>query len=186
MALSTGRLTPQRGGAPFPSSIPLGVKASATLYIGGIVCTDATGYAVPGSATTGLTCWGIFREQPGAVPSDRVAGGSTSGSQVINVARGEFKLDNSSGDPLAITDLGAAVYIEDDQTVCKTGTGKSLAGTMTGLDASTDPQSGAGVWVMLGVPPQSLTGSAGPTGSTGPTGAKGSTGSTGPTGPAGA
>lgn len=187
MALTSGRKTPQRMGAPYPSKQPLGVSASTTLFIGSGVCTDSSGYAVPASATTGLVTWGVLVGNGGiGVPSDRVVGGAADGDVQCEVLRGEFNFLNSVGDPLTIADLGSPVYWEDDQTLCKTGTGKSLAGYMTGITTSDDPQFGAGVWAMLGVAPTNLVGSAGPTGVTGPTGAKGSTGSTGPTGPTGA
>jgi hypothetical protein len=182
-ALSTPRLTPQRADGNY-GEVQLGVKASTTLYYGGLTCVDATGYAVPGATSATLKAVGMLGNTPGLLPGPSVSGGSVSGSVTVNVMLGVFKYDNDPLDPVTIADMMNGVYITDDATVCRTSATntKSLAGIMVGLDDSTS-NTGAGVWVYVGKTPISAVGSAGPTGSTGPTGPTGpATGATGPTG----
>jgi hypothetical protein len=54
-----------------------------------------------------------------------------------------FYWANSGTDAVVQADLGRTCYIEDDQTVCHTSTGKSSIGTVKALDAN-------GVWVFAG------------------------------------
>lgn len=145
MALSQGRYTPQRLDGDFNNLVNVGIKTATTLYKGGIVCVDATGYAVPGATATGLKIIGILGEQPNLLFSDRYTNSGASGAIKVDVRQGTFKLKNSGSDALTIADNGATIYIEDDETVCKTASGKSIAGRMIGLDDATSP-TGPGVW----------------------------------------
>jgi hypothetical protein len=182
--LTTGRKTPKRGGSKFIDRIAVPMNGSgAKIFLGSGVIANASGYADAPTAATGLTALGVLEEVVPGVPTDSVTNAGSAGDVVLQVSQGEFKFDNSVGDPVVQADFGKVCYWTDDHTVCHTGSGKSIAGTVTGLDASTDVQSGAGVWVNVGVTPIGLTGSVGATGPTGPTG---NTGNTGPTGAAGA
>ncbi len=179
--LTTARKTPKRGGSKVIDRLAVPMNgSSAKIFVGSGVIATSSGYGDAPTATTGLTALGVLEAVPG-VPSDSITNAGSSGDVILDVSQGEFKFDNSVGDAVVQADLGKVCYWEDDHTVCHTGSGKSIAGTVTGLDASTDVQSGAGVWVNVGVTPIGLTGS---TGATGPTGTTGATGPTGPTGPA--
>lgn len=198
--LTTGRKTPARNNAKALSSgMSVPIHSNTKIYIGAGVVANSAGYAVAASGATGLTTLGALMEPPpGFIPSNSADNSSTApsagatGAFNINVQQGVFKFDNLGSDPVVQADVGGPCYWDDDHTVRHTGTGKSLAGVVEGLDDTTAVD-GAGVWVNLGVPPLSLTGSAGATGPTGaagatgpsggPTGAAGATGPTGPTGP---
>ena len=148
MALSSARVTPQRLDGDFNNLVSVGVKTSTTLYKGGIVCTDATGYAVPGATATTLRIIGILGDQPNLVPAPSYTNSGASGSLKLTVRQGTFKLANSGTDAVVQADVGLKCYIEDDQTVSHTSTGKSIAGKVIGLDDSTSP-TGPGVWVTI-------------------------------------
>ncbi|BBF84890.1 phage protein [Aquitalea magnusonii] len=65
------------------------------------------------------------------------------GSVFIQVRRGKaFKWDNSPTDPVIATGLGRPCYVQDNQTVCRSGNGLSLAGTVIQIDPD-------GVWVLM-------------------------------------
>lgn len=148
MALSTARLTPQRLDGSFNNLVTLGVKTATTLYVGGIVCTDATGFAVPGATATTLRVMGILDNQPLLSPANSYTNSGANGSLRVQVRQGTFKLANSGTDAVVQADVGLNCYIEDDQTVSHTSTGKSIAGKVIAIDDATSP-TGAGVWVSI-------------------------------------
>ncbi len=132
MPLIADRNTPQRDAELVP--VPMG--AGKVIYAGSIVAANATGYAVPGAASTTLTYLGRAEEQV-----DNSGGGD--GAQGILVHRLlAFKFANSGTDPVTQASLGKPCYIEDDQTVAATdGTSTlSAAGIVIGIDSD-------GVWV---------------------------------------
>jgi hypothetical protein len=146
MALTKPRLTPKRADGTYRID-QLGLKTSTTVFVGGLICVDSTGYAVPGATATGLHAIGILtNDQPDFLPGPSFTNSGASGSKTINVERGVFKLDNSGTDPVSVANNGAEISIEDDHTVCATATGKSIAGTQVGMDAD------GGVWVAIGSP----------------------------------
>ncbi len=148
-ALTTGRITPQKMGTPFPRRVVAGVKASTTIQLGSIVCVDASNRAVPASATTGLKAIGVLCEQPGGFPGQPVVGNSVDQGVQIQVTPGVFAFDQD-GTVLATTPFGTALYAVDDHTVTITATGASQIGTLEQVTTSTDPQIGAQVWVNIG------------------------------------
>jgi hypothetical protein len=187
-ALTTARRTAQRMGL-YLVQIPGLVKANATLFFGGLVCVDATGYMVPGSTSATLNAVGVLASTGGfGIPGPSITG-AADGSTVVTVNQGTFFFANDPGDPISIADMMNACYITDDQTVCRTSAGstKSVAGQIVGVD-TVGQQNGPGVWVAVGQVPANLVGAVGPTGAvgatgaTGPTGPRGATGATGPTG----
>src|SRR5574343_407533 len=143
-ALSAARDTLRMGNQPIPYQLNAKIKANAVGYKGGIVVIDSTGYAKAGLTATGLVVIGVAED-------DFDATGLASGALEINVRQGVFKFANSSGDPLAIGDVGGLCYVENDQTISKTSGGatQSVAGTFVALDDD------GGVWVWLGLAPQS-------------------------------
>ena len=145
MGLSKPRLTLKRADGTYRID-QLGLKTSTTVYIGGLICVDSTGYAVPGATATGLHAIGILTsDQPDFLPGSTFVNSGASGTKTINVERGIFKLDNSGTDPVSVANNGTEIYIEDDHTVAATSTGKSIAGTQVWFDSD-------GVWVAVGSP----------------------------------
>lgn len=134
MALSSDRNTHKRAGDLFVYLLS-NVKA----FAGGIACVNSSGYAVPGSTTTGLKCVGRFNEQ---VDNS----GGSAGDKSIEIEAGIFRFDNSaSDDAITLADVGNVCYIVDDETVAKTsGTNtRSPAGIVEDVDSG-------GVWVRMG------------------------------------
>lgn len=84
------------------------VIASDIIYKGAICTFDATGYAEPGTDSTGLSFAGIAIEQ-----ADN-SSGSSGDIEVRCYTEGVFLLTHSGLDQ---TDLGNLVYVADDQTV---------------------------------------------------------------------
>lgn len=111
------------------------VKAATKVFLGSIAVADA-GFAAPGRTAAGLKALGRV-----AQTVDNTAGAA--GALSVEIERGVFLFENSATDPVAQADLFADCYIEDDQTVCKTASGKSRAGKLIALDVN-------GVWVEVG------------------------------------
>ncbi|MEI2742725.1 MAG: hypothetical protein V9G63_16300 [Candidatus Competibacter sp.] len=132
-ALTADRNTLYKDG----EELPFPVAANAVIYAGALVVANAAGYAAPGSAAAGLIALGRAEEYIGNNPG-------ADGAKVIRVRRKKaFLYANSVTDAVVQADTGKPCYIQDDQTVCHTATGKSVAGTVVGLEA-------AGVWVHIG------------------------------------
>lgn len=106
--------------------------AAVKIYQGSLVVIRA-GYARPGATATGDIAVGRATKTV-----DNSAGAA--GDLWIEVDSGIFKWANDTGDALAQADVGAEVYVTDDQTVSKTATGKSVAGKLYQVDSD-------GVWV---------------------------------------
>lgn len=157
-ALALGRKTDQMGSAVEPTEMTLGMAASTTIYIGSLVCRNAAGYAVPGSADATLSAVGCAVGPTAGLPGSSVVNSGAAGAKDINVRRGVFKFENSSaGDAITIAHIGKPCYVVDDQTVALTSSGgtRPFAGTVMGVDSSSNLQlapTGAGVFVMVGVP----------------------------------
>lgn len=105
------------------------VKASTEIFLGAMVCIDATGYAIPGSDTAGLEFVGVSQEN-----ADNSAGANGDISVQVR-ARGVHEFAASG---LAITDVGADMYISDDQTVAASTTNSILAGKLKVFDTATN------------------------------------------------
>lgn len=129
-ALTSDRNTKRRDGRQL--SLPM--AASTTIYGGSIVCVNASGYAVPGSTSTGLKAVGI------AQGSARNSGAA--GAERVSVEKTVACFANSSADAITRANLGADCYIVDDQTVAKTSGSdtRSVAGKVFDVDDD-------GVWV---------------------------------------
>lgn len=102
------------------------VKANTTIYQGGIVALDATGMAVPGSKSAGLTAAGRAEETVQNTGAD--------GDATIRVKRGVFVYDNSTANPVTAAHLMKDCYLEDDCTVCSSSDGSSVAGKVIRVD----------------------------------------------------
>jgi hypothetical protein len=110
------------------------MKANTTINMGGIVCADATGYAVPGADSSGLRFLGIAAK--GVVNS------GANGAVYIPIwTQGTFKL---TGSGLAITDQGAQVYAAGAATVAASSTNGIEVGTLSQYISATSG------WVTIG------------------------------------
>lgn len=130
--------TKVRPGARKPvSTIDLPVKASTKILGGTIVCTDASGWAVPATAATGLRPWG--KAQTTADNTD----GSNGAVKVNVVLPHEIWLDlwtNDTGTALVAGDRGKRCYLLDNQTLTGDPTGNSPGPYVYEVEA------GVGVW----------------------------------------
>lgn len=115
--------------------LPWLMKGATTVYQGSLVMLSG-GYAVPGATATGKVAAGRAKKT--------VINAGADGALPIEVEEGIFKWANDGGDPVVAADMGATVYITDDQTVSHTATGKSAAGKAIQLDSD-------GVWVKTSV-----------------------------------
>ncbi|MGC3991689.1 MAG: hypothetical protein QM796_18760 [Chthoniobacteraceae bacterium] len=114
------------------------VAASTIIYVGTLVALSG-GNAVPASDSAGLRVLGRCEGQS-EVYNDNLAGTDANnstgnaGDVKINVKRGAFAFNNSTADAVDTTCLGRIVYVEDDNTVNKTGgTNKVKAGLFLGF-----------------------------------------------------
>lgn len=182
--LSTARLTPLQLNPAFQNrnSEPMGT--GTTLYIGALVCLNATSFLVRGAISATLKAVGILAPQPSQVPSNSIANAGADGAKSAEIYYMPVaKLNNDAADPVVASDKEKACYITDDNTVSRTDAGgtKSPAGKVVQLDDATSP-TGAGVWVAIGQLPYAAQGSAGPQGATGTQGPQGAQGAQGATG----
>jgi hypothetical protein len=134
MALSSARGTLKRAHGPRSYLLAASVKA-----IQGGIAVLAGGYAKPAVTATGLTAVGMFVETV-----DNSSGAA--GAARATVEEGEFLFAISATDPVAQADVGAIVYLVDDETIAKTsGTNtRSIAGKLTAID-------GGQAWVKIGL-----------------------------------
>jgi hypothetical protein len=121
-ALTNVRDTSELGG----KYIALPVKGATTIYQGAIVAVDANGYAIPGKKAADLKAAGRAEET--------VENKGGDGDAVIRVSRGTFVFENSTSGKITAADVLSLCYMEDDQTVTKTGTGASVAGLVIRVD----------------------------------------------------
>ena len=129
MALTADRNTVHKFGELIEVPMATGKK----VYAGGIVAADANGYATPGATATTLTYLGRAEQTVNNT-------GGNGALTVIVRRKNIFKWKNSGTDAVVQADLGKSCYIEDDQTVSRTSTGKSIAGKVLGIDTD-------GVWI---------------------------------------
>ena len=121
-ALTNVRDTSELGG----KYIALPVKGATTIYQGAIVAVDANGYAIPGKKAADLKAAGRAEET--------VENKGGDGDAVIRDSRGPFVFENSTRGKYTAADVLGLCYMEDDQTVTKTGTGASVAGLVIRVD----------------------------------------------------
>lgn len=111
--------------------MPVPLVALALVLQGTFAVVNAAGYAVASKDVGGAdqSCVGVW---------DNSAENMGANGDVFACARRkqQFLVKNSTVDPVAQSDLGAVVYIEDNQTIAKTdGTGtRSVGGYFMGFD----------------------------------------------------
>ena len=129
MALTVDRNTPLKDGELVAVPMATGKK----VFAGSLVAIDANGYATPGASVATLTYFGRAEET--------VNNTGANGATTVQVRRKKaFQWKNSGTDAVVQADLGKTCYIEDDQTVCHTAAGKSIAGKVLGVGSD-------GIWV---------------------------------------
>ena len=110
------------------------LAANNAAFKGGAACLSlsggsAPGKVIPGATATTLLFIGTFAENKATSTSD----------QLVDVDLGEeieVRWYANGATSLAVTDVGGVCYLVDDQTVSKSGTGKSLAGRVWAVDAT--------------------------------------------------
>jgi len=127
--LTEGRLTPRRNG----DQVGHPVAAATKLYAGALLALNATGFAVTATAA-GNNVVGVNE-----CDADNTNGDD--GDVHASARRGVFAFNNSTTHAIARADIGAPAYVEDDNTVAKTGT--AIAGVIVDI-------TGEGVWVDVG------------------------------------
>lgn len=128
-ALTQDRNTKYRDGIDF--EFP--VAANQIIFAGSMVGINAAGYAVKMSAITTLRSVGVAQAKVDNT-------GGASGDKNVRVRRGTFLFAN--GESIALTDVGATAYANDDQTLFKTSTGRSVTGIIRNVTSE-------GVWVEI-------------------------------------
>lgn len=133
MALTADRKTPMRDG----EIIELSVAGSTTIYAGGMVAKNSSGYAVPAADAANLVVMGRAEEYVDN------SNGSNGDATVLVRRRKAFKFKNSSSHAVTIAHIGGNVYVEDDETVASSGGSNNIvAGKCIGVDSD-------GVWVEI-------------------------------------
>jgi hypothetical protein len=136
MALSADRITRVKEG----KEVAYPVAASTTIYNGGMVAVNTSGYAVPAATTAGYKVVGVAREQV-----DNSSG--SNGDLLVRVSKGgAYEMENSATNAVAQADVGRICYVEDDETVADENGGSSVvAGIVDSIDLSTSK-----IWVSIG------------------------------------
>lgn len=106
------------------------VKGATSIPGGVIVCADSTGYAVNGSDTAGLTYLGVS-----VAPADNSSG--SAGDIDVIVDRTPRRVFEFEASGLAITDVGATLYVSDNQTVAKTTSNSVEVGKLSHFSSAT-------------------------------------------------
>jgi hypothetical protein len=115
-----------------PQFLPLPVKGGARLYLNAITCTDANGFAVPGSNTAGLRAQGVaWKPFNNTAGSDGTLGdtfnsfGATRYVEVDSKGEWEFAFTGAVPKP------GDPAFIVDDNTVATATTNSIQIGKFT-------------------------------------------------------
>ena len=140
MALTAGRKVQYRPG--LVRSFP--VKAGAQIWQGGLVMLIA---GVAAAAAPGANSGVAATEVIVGVAEHSVLGGASDGLVRVTVRTGEYLMNNSaSGDLIALSNVGSAAYVVDDETVALTSNTNVRPKAGTIVDVESD-----GVWVRVGV-----------------------------------
>lgn len=125
-ALTANRYTKHRDGIVTAHPI----KASTHIYKGSIVCSDATGYAVPGDDASGQTVLGVALEE-----ADNSSGANGALSVRVQTS-GVFSF--AATGTITQASIGAGLFVVDDQTVAlaATTTNDVAVGRLEALDGS--------------------------------------------------
>ena len=147
-ALAAARIstTPLDPGHVLPYCFGVPQKGNTEIFFGALVALDASGYAVPASATNTLLVIG-WHDQAGNIPdgdsSDTT--GLSDGARYIRVRQGCAPWAQS-GTTITASHIGSIVYCVDDQTVSLSSS--SGARPRVGIVVQVDD---GGVWVQTAI-----------------------------------
>ena len=111
------------------SSRKFTLAASNAAYKGGIACIDlSTGRVERGHVETDLFYIGVFAETKASSASEQQV--------LVNLQREVIAYWFINGSSIDDTDIGSLCYIDDDQTVSTTASGKSYAGRIWDVDTT--------------------------------------------------
>lgn len=108
------------------------LKAGETAFKGGLACIkQSDGKAYAGVSGSGYVAIGLFAE-------DKTSDADTTVNVDLLEEKNLVWLDNpsSSTDAVAATDFGKVCYFNDDRSVTMTGTSRSIAGVVWGIDSN--------------------------------------------------
>ncbi|GEM_PF-1149037 len=137
-AATTSINTPKRDG-DFLRNLP--IAASTKLYVGTLAAIDASGNLVSASDTASLRVLGVVQPNPDGTSGDYDNSAGAAGDLLAVVERGIFKVTNSGTQPVTKAYVGAAVYVEDNQTVAISTSHSIPAGIVVEIDDDGD------VWI---------------------------------------
>jgi len=87
-----------------------------TIYVGGMVCINAAGYAVAAADVAGYTFAGVAQEEPDNPGNSTITNAGAAGSRWIKVRKeGRFVLDRYEPEDQSMLD--ACAYVRNDQCV---------------------------------------------------------------------
>lgn len=109
------------------------VAAAAVIFSGALVVLNATHFAEPATAATGLRVRGVATH-----PSNNSTGADGNGTIETKTGAHFFK---NAGD-VDRSHIGSIAYISDDQTVTAASTGSSAVGRIEDVETN-------GVWVFI-------------------------------------
>lgn len=138
MALANQSDVPERASS-FAMDHEYGVSANVNIFKGALVALSA-GFIEPGTGALALVSVGRAEEN-----CDNTGGAD--GALACRVRSGIYRYQNSAGDAVPATQVGAVCFIEDDEFVASTDNGGTLseAGVVYEVDAN-------GVWVAQAYP----------------------------------
>lgn len=114
-----------------PTLLSLPMAASTIIYEGTMVASDASGNAVPATASAALKLWGLAESQV-----DNSTG--SAGAKRVRIRPGVFPMNNSGAgaDQITAADVGKYCYAADDNVVALTSNGglRPLAGVVFPFD----------------------------------------------------
>lgn len=124
-------LTQERARRTYPWKYKQFTLASGTkAFKGGRAALNTSGKVVPATSVAGLLPIGVFAETVDATAADAPVQVDLEREVVL-----EYFANATAGDAIAATDIGSTAYMFDDQTVCITAAGRSVAGRIWDVDA---------------------------------------------------
>lgn len=143
--LTAPRPTDSDGRVPgvniFPQTCYLPMAASTTMYAGGLILVNSSGYAQPAGAGVAGCVVGRLATGDGTGNTNvgqTVFTSTTAASVYVTVENGTFLWDNP--DPLTFANFGEKVYASSDHSVSATANSNGAAGYFVGLDTATGTQ----------------------------------------------
>jgi hypothetical protein len=109
------------------------VADNVKIFPGALIVINASGYVEPATAAAAKIAAGRYS---GTRVLDNTVTGHAAGAFLVPVDHGDFWWNNKGGDLVTQAMVGAACYIEDDNTVRLTATATSAAGKVVAIDST--------------------------------------------------